>query len=169
MSRWAFAVMLAVLGSVGLAIILVALKPSLRLLIRGEVRLEVRDLTLGAYRTYDGQNSRLYVVRTRSDEVWAFTVPVRAGKVAMPNRLWAHPAFNCSDFGPDTKDGSLTVDSVFQCHNADLPAWGKMHWRWRLDGEHATQATDLFIENMPRVTIERSAGVIRVYRWDILW
>jgi hypothetical protein len=169
MRRRAFSVVLALLGTVGFAIALVTLKPSLRLRFRGEMALEVRDLTLGAYRTYDGQNSRLYVVRSRSDEVWAFTVPLRAGKVGMPNRLWSHPAFNCSDFGPDAEDGSLTADSAFQCHDADVPVWGKQHWRWGLDGKSATPAPDIFIENMLRVSTERSAGVIRVYRWDILW
>jgi hypothetical protein len=172
MSRRAVGVTLAVLGSVGLVIALAKLTPSLLLFGRGRldaVTLEVRDLALGAYRAYDGRNSRLYVVRTPSDEVWAFIVPVRAGKVALPDGHWGRPAFNCSDFRPDAKDGAITPNSLFRCRDVDVPAWGVSHWRWRLDGKSAAEASDTHIEDMPRVKVERSGGVIRVNRWDILW
>jgi hypothetical protein len=41
------------------------------------VTLEVRDLEPSAYRVYDGQNSRPYVLRTADGQVRVFTVPLR--------------------------------------------------------------------------------------------
>jgi len=173
MNRPAVLVALVVLGSVGLAIVLVKLTRSLLLPGRGKsdvVALEVRDLALGAYRTYDGRNSRLYVARTPSDEVWAFTVPLRAGKIELPTNHWGgRPAFSCANFRPETKDGALTPASVFLCRDLHVPAWGAPRWRWGLDGKNAAQIPDSFIDDMPRINFRRSGTVIRVYRWDILW
>jgi hypothetical protein len=170
MNRRAVSVAVAVLGSAGLALVLFQLAPSLALSghrSSDALTFELRDLALGAYRAFDGRNSRLYVVRMPSDEIWALTVPLRAARVAMPGARWGRSAFDCTDFRPSAKE--LTPDSVFRCHDADVPAWGTYQWRWRLDGKSAAQLPHTYIENMPQATVERSGAVIRVYGWDIQW
>jgi hypothetical protein len=163
---------LAGLGITGLAVVLFQLARSLPLSDHASadaLTLELRDLALGAYRSFDGQNSRLYVVRMPLDEIWAFTVPLRAAKVAMPDVHWGSSAFDCTDFRPGAQLGPLTPDSVFQCHDADLPTWGIYQWRWRLDGKSAAQFSHTSMDNLPQVTVERSGSVIRVSRWDVQW
>ena len=133
------------------------------------VTLEVRDLARGSFRAYDGKNSRLYVVRTAEDDVRAFTVPMRAGKVEMPTAQWGRSAYDCSDFGPGSGAGALAAGGVFQCHDSDTPSWGAARWRWNFDGSPAPQVDDTYIDALPRVTSVRSGELIRIYHWDILW
>ena len=172
MNRRAISMALAVMASAGLALVLLHLVRSL-LQSGGRnsdaLTFELRDLALGAYRSFDGRNSRLYVVRMPSDEVSAFTVPLRAAKVAMPDARWGRSAFDCADFRPSSNDDPLTADSVFRCRDADVPAWGVYQWRWRLDGSSAAQLPHIHIDNMPRATVERSGAVIRVHGWDNQW
>ena len=49
------------------------------------IAMTIPHFQLATYRTYDGHKSRLIVVRTASDEIWAFSVPLRLGKVGMPD------------------------------------------------------------------------------------
>jgi hypothetical protein len=163
---------LAVLGSASLVFACFQLAPSFSLSghrSSDALTFELRDLALGAYRSFDGRHSRLYVVRMPSDEVSAFTVPLRAAKVAMPDTRWGRSAFDCADFRPGVNDDRLTPDSVFRCRDADLPAWGVYQWRWRLDGRSAAQLPYTHIDNMPRATVERSGAMIRVHGWDNQW
>jgi hypothetical protein len=135
----------------------------------GPVTLEVPDLELGTYRAYDGQHSRLYVLRSADDDVRAFTVPLRGGKVEMPAAQWGRSAYDCADFGPQSNDGVLSPHGVFRCRDPAVPAWGGARWRWNLDGSPAPLIDDTYIGALPRVTSVRVRGVIRIYRWDILW
>lgn len=170
--RRAVTVPLAILGAAGAAILVFLQLPSL--LMTGGAdsdapTLEIRDLALGTYQSFDGRHSRLYVVRTPADEVWALTVPLQAGRVELPHIHWsAHPAFSCANFGPETSEGALTPTSVFRCRDADVPAWWVPRWRWALNGRSASQIPD-YIDDMPRVKVERSGAVVHVYRWDIQW
>ena len=172
LNRRTVSVTLAVLGSTGLAFVLLqwalSLLPS-RHRSSDALTFELRDLALGAYRSFDGRNSRLYVVRLSSDEVSAFTVPLRAAKVAMPEARWGRSAFDCADFRPNVNNDPLTPDSVFRCRDADVPAWGVYQWRWRLDGKSAAQLPHAHIDNMPQATVERLGAVIRVRGWDNQW
>jgi len=172
MHRRAISVALAILGGAALAILLLRSAP---LLLQSNHRdsdaltFELHDLAVGAYRSFEGRTSRLYVVRMPSDQVWAFTVPLRAAKVAMPGTHWGLSAFDCADFRPGVNDAPLTPESVFRCHDADVPVWGTYQWRWKLDGKNAAQLPNTYIDNLPRVAVERSGAAIRVYGWDIQW
>jgi hypothetical protein len=130
---------------------------------------DLRDIALGTYRSFDGQNSRLYVVRMPSDEVRAFAVPLRAGKVAMPDARWGQSLFDCADFRPGPSDSRLSTYNVFQCHDTDLPTWGIYQWRWNLDGNSVAQLPHTHIGDMPRMNVERTAAAIRVASWDVRW
>jgi hypothetical protein len=133
------------------------------------VTLEVRDLARGSFRAYDGKNSRLYIVRTADDDVRAFTLPMRGGKVEMPAAQWGRSAYDCSDFGPASSSGALAASGVFQCRDRDTPSWGAARWRWNYDGSPAPLVDDTYIDALPRVTSQHTGGLIRIYRWDILW
>jgi hypothetical protein len=173
MNRLAVSGAFPVLGATAvLAFVVLQLVTSLRPLDPGAsdaLTFELRDLALGAYRSFDGRNSRLYVVRMPSDEVRAFTVPLRAAKVAMPDARWGQPAFDCTDFGPGVKDGTLRPESVFRCRDADLPAWGLYQWRWSLDGKSVGQLPRTHVDDMPRVKVVRSDTLLHVKGWDIRW
>lgn len=160
------------LGSAVLAITLLQLTRSLpesQQRSADALTFELRDLAAGSYRSFDGRNSRLYIVRTLSDEVRAFTVPLRAAKVAMPDAHWGRSAYDCTDFRPGATDSPLIPTSVFRCRDADVPAWGIYQWRWGVDGKSAAQLPHSYIDDMPRVSIERTADVVRVHGWDIQW
>jgi hypothetical protein len=130
---------------------------------------DLRAFALGSYRAYDGQNSRLYVVRMPSDAVRAFAVPLRAGKVAMPDARWGQSLFDCADFRPGPSEGRLSAYNVFQCHDTDLPTWGIYQWRWNLDGNSMAQLPHTHVGDLPRMNVERTASLIRVYSWDVRW
>jgi hypothetical protein len=135
----------------------------------GPVTLTVQNLAPGSYWSFDGRHSRLYVVRTAEDDVVAFTVPLKGGKVEMPTVQWGRSGYDCSDFGPDSSGGVLGPESVFRCRDPATPPWGAARWRWDLDGSPAPLIDDTYIGALPRVTSVRSNGQIRIYRWDIQW
>ncbi len=133
------------------------------------VTLEVTDLQPGAYRVYEGQYSRLYVLRTADDVVRAYTVPLHGGKVSMPMGEWGRSAYDCSDFGPEATGTALATNGVFSCRDADAPSWGALRWRWNFDGTSAPVIDDMYLGVLPRVKSDQSGRVVRIYRWDIRW
>jgi hypothetical protein len=166
--------LLQILGATGIGTAIVLLQLTDSLLPsdhRGSdaLTIELRDLAVGAYRSFDGRTSRLYVVRTLSDGIRAFTVPLRAAKVAMPDSHWGRSVFDCTDFSPGLKNAPLRPDSLFRCRDADVPAWGIYQWRWDLDGRSAAQLPQTHVGDMARVTVVTSGPVIRIRGWDIRW
>jgi len=157
---------LALVGSVGLFFVFTnSLWPSERAR-SYPGSLTVDDLGLGSYRTYDGRGSRLFVVRTVADAVYALVVPIHGDKVVMPDIHWWQPLYDCTDFSPGARDASLPADAIFTCRDPGTPEWWVSRWRWHLDGTSATGAPDVYIEEMHRIRIERAGGTIYVLKWD---
>jgi hypothetical protein len=167
--RRTLALVLIGAATFGVVTVLVILAQSLRPSERARaeaIKLEVNDLALGSYRVFSGRNSRLFVVRTAADQVFALVVPVRAGKVVMPDLHWWQPLYDCANFGLGGTDGILAANAVFMCHDPGTPEWWAPRWRWHVDGTSASEVPNAYIEDMHGVKVQRSGGSIYVWKWD---
>jgi hypothetical protein len=167
MNRRTLITIVSVLLVVGVAAIAILLTQSLRPSERAKanaIRLEASLPQLMTYQSVDGRASRLFIVRTSQDHLFAFSVPLKDGKVGMPDLHWWRPFYYCTDFRPGRSDGILPVAAEFQCHDSDMPEWWASRWKWGLDGKALTR--DSGIDDMPQVKIERIGERMRVYTWD---
>jgi hypothetical protein len=128
------------------------------------VKLEVALPRLATYQSVEGRFARLFVVRTSDDHLLAFRVPLKDGKVGMPDLHWWQPFYYCADFRLGGSDGALAAATDFQCHDSDMPEWWASRWRWALNGKAISP--DSGIDDMPQVKIERVGERVRIYTWD---
>ena len=167
MNRRLLWVSLSALAAVAIAVVAFVLARTLAPSEAARVRavvLAVRDFPPGSYRTVDGRTSRLILVRTLEDKVFAFSVPQEGGRVGMPDLRWHRPIYACSDFRLSGSLESLRDTAEFGCHDRGTPAWWASRWRWRIDGTRVVEGSG--IENLPRVRVQRVALGFEVYRWD---
>jgi len=75
------------------------------------------------YRKYDG-----------SINFWR--VPVKNGKVGMPDMHWWQPMYFCENFGPNVKNGKVEEAKPITCHDDAFDSWKKV-WTWDINGKSA--------------------------------
>ena len=166
MKRLALRRLLLALVAAGVAAVSLLFVSSLRPSERARARaivLQEPIPDLGTFRVYDERNSRLFIVRTAADEVWAYTVPLRNGKVRLPDMHWWSPYYDCADFRPDSDGAVLLAGANFHCHGPNVPASWEHHWHWHLNGENVEKGSGF--EKLPSVKIDRLQHMISVYKW----
>jgi hypothetical protein len=144
MNRRTLAVALAVLATTGVIAFgipfILSLKPAERAR-AVTFSVEVGGPPLGTVRTFRCRADFLIAVRSTTGRMFAFRLPVRDGRVAMPDiHWWKAPIYLCRDFGLD----SARVDerATFRCADSDVPDWWASRWRWRIDGKNTASAVD---------------------------
>jgi hypothetical protein len=126
--------------------------------------LEMSPPALGTYVSLDGKYARLYITHDESGSIRAFSVPLKEGKVAMPDREWYRaPIYLCADFGI-TPSTPVTVESIWACHDAESPEFWRPRWRWGIDG---TPALDGSVAPMWPIQVDASGGKLKVHKWDV--
>lgn len=80
---------------------------------------------------------RLMIYRSLDGPVRVWSVPVKNGKVAMPERKWQKPqGYLCFDFGPTKVGGKVEESLPITCHDAGQPEnWFSQRWQWNIAGE----------------------------------
>ena len=69
-------------------------------------------------------------------KIYAFLVPMKDGKVTLPDRFWGWGYYDCSDFRPDLdENGYLKKGGTIRCHVKETPEWGASLWQWSYSGE----------------------------------
>ena len=58
-------------------------------------QLEVKNMARGSWRTVEGRQSRLLIVRTIADAFYVYALPTKGGRVAMPDIHWWRGSFFC--------------------------------------------------------------------------
>ena len=168
-NRRALTIAVVSVGALGLAALsapfLLSLRPSERALADAVV-LEVPELKPGTYQTVDGRFSRLYLLRTSMDETSVFAVPMRAGRVGMPDLHWWKPLYYCTDFRPDSVGTRLTDNAIVHCQDAQAPPWWAQRWRWTTSGSNIASPG---IDALPAVRFEQMGATLHIYRWDHPW
>jgi hypothetical protein len=133
---------------------------------RAAVVTEVVGMSPGTYRAFDGKSKRLFVVRSEDDAIYALVVPLRHGRVPMPDEHWWNPpAYVCLEFNPGPPAGRLHPGAQFQCRDAEMPESAASRWRWSLDGKSARLPGIRMDDTMP-VRLIRYGDRIGIYRWD---
>jgi hypothetical protein len=94
----------------------------------------------------DRPELRVFIVRTRDDEVAVLGVPLKEDAVLMPDGTWSQPMRPCQDFGPDSANGRLIDQGHFSCHDADLTDYQRSSWVWDYDGKYAGPANYRFAD-----------------------
>ena len=123
-------------------------------------RIRVADLKPGEVVFLDAKpyGRRVLVLKQYDQSLRVFGVPVKEGRVGMPDFHWWHPMYWCKDFGPEMTDGRFLPNSLITCHDSPLPdgAW-QTYWRWDLNGKSLSQ-----FEDIPQATYVSEAGDIVV-------
>ena len=123
----------------------------------------------GTYVTRDFDDVRLLIVAAPSGELSAFVLPLRDGKVMLPDLHWWRMGYICTDFRPESTDGTITNGSIFECHDAQRSEWSRISWRWTIDGKNLRGAGDMTVDDFNRVDLVERQGRIRIHRQDIRW
>jgi len=123
----------------------------------------------GTYTQHDVGRARILLVRDPGGALAAFVLPLRDGKVALPDIRWWRPAHDCADFRPATRDGTIAANSVFECHDPEVQNWSGISWRWSIDGQHIRGRHEVEVEDLMPVKFEDRWGRIRVYRSAVPW
>lgn len=145
---------LTVVGSVILGMVfLVSMQPTPR----AEAALPRVDITglqpgqlmtaeLYPHDWFDGYRWSVLLYRQANGNVKAWELPMKAGKVGMPDLRWWRPMYLCEDFGlaPDSSgDGQA---AVIQCNDTnEAVSWWKAHWRWDAEGKNLGTMVDHLI------------------------
>ncbi len=148
-SRRALTIATSLLIFAGLAALGFAMLQSLTPSDRAEwelQRFDTADIRPGTFRIAadqpisalaNGYQWSLLIVRLRDGSVKVWKVPVKDGKVGMPDLHWWRPTFDCEHFGPLITNGLIDESKPMQCHDKPLPSdWWAENWRWDLDGKH---------------------------------
>jgi len=162
-------ILLGVLGLLGLtAILLQSWSPTTRVHDLA-VALEVEPPSPGTYAQHDVGRARILLIREPGGILSVFLVPLTDGKVMLPDVQWWRPAHRCSDFRPETTDGSINADSVFECHDPEVRSWSGISWRWAIDGRHIRGSREVQVADLMPVKYEEKWGRIRIYRSVVPW
>ena len=75
------------------------------------------------YRKYDGL-------------IKLWDVPIKNGKVGLPDIRWFKPIYDCNDFGPTLVSGKVDESKPIKCHDTkQLSEWWANEWRWDIEGK----------------------------------
>jgi hypothetical protein len=126
--------------------------------------------TPGTYvtRDVDYPTVRLLIVAAPSGKVSAFILPLRDGRVILPDLHWWRFGYLCADFRTETTDETITDSSIFECHDAELKGWPDNGWRWNIDGKTLSRRSWAH-DDFTRVAWTERNGRVRIHRKDIRW
>ncbi len=172
MSRAALTRLVIALGVVGLIAIGAVLTQSWRPTSHARdlaVVLEAPPPSPGTYTQHDMERARILLVRDTHGVLSAYVLPLRDGKVALPDIRWWRPAHDCVDFRAATADGTIDADSLFECHDQEVQNWSGIGWRWSIDGHHIRRPGEVEVEDLVPVKFEDRQDYIRIYRSAVPW
>ena len=123
----------------------------------------------GTFQQLDFDRTRILLISAPTGEVAVFRLPLRNGKVVLPDiHWWRHP-YDCADFRPETHDGTLNASSTFECHDPNMPDWSGISWRWSIDGRNIRSPRDVPVDDLVVADFEQRGNHVRLYRKHVPW
>lgn len=81
-------------------------------------------------------NQAVLIIRDWDGTVYSYLVPMEDNRVLMPDMYWGRTVYDCTDFGPEIEiSGRIKASGVIKCHDPDVQAWWRDHWRWSYNGQ----------------------------------
>ena len=85
---------------------------------------------------FRGYKWAVFVYRKYDGSVKLWNVPVRKGKVGMPDLHWWQPIYECENFGPTVVNGRVQEDQPITCHDPEIHESWKKVWKWDINGKN---------------------------------
>jgi hypothetical protein len=123
-------------------------------------RINVADLAPGRVIELNTEAMRYFAIRPLQGEIYVIAAPIVDNTVPMPEKFWWKPHQKCKDFGLETKNGVVDLDSRFRCRDADQPEEWAKRWQWDAHGRHVPDETNTPIDDLYRLTFKHSGNEI---------
>jgi len=101
----------------------------------------ISSIEKGSYRSdvfRSDQDRRVMIIHDWDGTIYTYMLPVKAGKVLMPDNYWAEykSEYHCSDFRPElVGKGRIKKQGLIGCQDTLIPEWKKELWLWSYNGE----------------------------------
>jgi hypothetical protein len=102
--------------------------------------------------------TRFLIVRFVDDTLRVFALPVKNGRIGMPEGSWQRSEVWCQHFGLESGQGPLSPSNVVACLDPELPAQSRARWRWDLAGNNLSHLAPSLQERS--FTVENGEVVI---------
>lgn len=145
---------LLILSLIGLSLASLPLIQSMKPSARADAalpRIDISSLSPGEFAIFKQSHpvrflnyyNSILIYKRNNNEVLAWVVPVKEGKVVMPDfHWWQYPAYLCSKFGPTMINGVVDESLPIQCHDTETPKWWRDKWQWGFNGKNLNRQVD---------------------------
>ena len=129
----------------------------------------IASIEIGSYRTdifKKDQDTRIMIIHDWDGTIFTHLLPVKAGKVLMPDNYWAEykSDYHCSDFRPELGSNlQIKKQGLIGCQDQLTPNWARKYWLWKYNGEKYNQQAS-WLPNMITVQHEIVGTTLYVNR-----